>query len=123
MLSQQNEVRRLLADLFPDRDKVRGTCTTSQLQHFYAANTDDNLTSQGLLDAHVATVGEVQEAVAFAGAGQADGSSAAHAPASPRGRTNARMPSSSSSDFIVLGDDSDSDFVVHEEAASKQGAA
>ncbi len=119
MLSQQNEVRRLLADLFPDRDKVRGTCTTSRLQHFYAANTDDNLTSQGLLDAHVATVGEVQEAVAFAGAG----SSAAHAPASPRGRTNARMPSSSSSDFIVLGDDSDSDFVVHEEAASKQGAA
>ena len=119
MLSQQNEVRRLLADLFPDRDQVRGTCTPSRLQNFYAPNPDDDLTSQGLLEAHVATVGEVQEAVALAAAAQADGSSAARAPASPRGRTSARMPSSSSSDFIVLDDDSDSDFVVHEEAASR----
>jgi hypothetical protein len=79
--------------------------------------------SQGVLDAEVATVDEVEHAVALSQATLAtleDGSdSAARVPASPRcQRSLHTLSSSSSSDFIVLGNDSDSDFVVHEEATS-----
>jgi hypothetical protein len=79
--------------------------------------------SQGVLDAEVATVDEVERAVSLSQAAPAttedDSVSAARVPASPRCQSSLHtLSSSSSSDFIVLGNDSDSDFVVHEEATS-----
>jgi hypothetical protein len=115
---EQNEVRSLLAHLFSNNDQVgaaRIVLPNVLLMRCWF--------SQGLLDAEVATVGEVERAVALAHAAPATpegGSvSAARVPASPRCQSSLHtLSSSSSSDFIVLGNDSDSDFVVHEQAAS-----
>jgi hypothetical protein len=74
--------------------------------------------SRGLLEAEVATVDEVGQAVALEGAGPStvESALAAHPPASPRGQMDAKpLSNSSSSDFILLGNDSDSDFVVHDD--------
>ena len=79
--------------------------------------------SRGLLDAHVATVDEVEQAVATAVASPKAiedegeslfGAHSASAAAFSETRVHA-LSSSSSSDFIVLGNDSDSDFLAQED--------
>ena len=80
--------------------------------------------SRGLLDAHVATVDEVEQAVAAAvaspkaiedeGGESLFGAHSASAAACSETRVHA-LSSSSSSDFIVLGNDSDSDFLAQED--------
>ncbi len=81
--------------------------------------------SRGFLEAEVATVDEVEQAVAAATATPTAPEDEGHsrvfavhsAPAAACiSETSARaLSSSSSSDFIVLGNDSDSDFVAHED--------
>ena len=113
---EQNEVRSLLAHLLPNHDQV-GTDIRIFLPNVFLTRCSF---SQGLLDAQFATVEEV---VAFSQATPAapeDGSVlAVLPPAAPRRRTGHRTPSSgSSSDFVLLSNDSDSDFVVREEGTS-----
>jgi hypothetical protein len=114
--SEQNEVRSLLAHLLPNHDQV-DTAILIFLPNVFLTRCSF---SQGLIDAQFATVDEV---VAFSHAAPAapeDGSVlAVLPPAAPCRRTSHRTPSSSSSsDFVLLSNDSDSDFVVREEGTS-----
>ena len=130
MFSEQNEIRRLLAYLLPDNDQVASVLTQHYVAYHSAYQSSSIFLkisfSQGLLEAQVATVDEVEEAVALdqAGPGPAESDSAAHFPASPRGQTSVKaLSSSSSSDFIVLSNDSDSDFVVHDNELLQRNCA